>query len=204
MRATTIGTTKPLPGQIFTSSDVKQTTPAVVANPAYLASPGIQIGPGTDLVTKSAGGQGFSTYVYPTIVYYGLKGTIKNGTNAGTIGYMWPGTQAVTNNVFPDPTVNPKAFFRIQQPSILSGMSVSLGVAVGTGSNTFQVYVTPIATGITVPITAYVLTFTDAETNKSYYNTSYDFAPGDLLHVGLTWTNNANNSLDATVQIDLF
>lgn len=58
----------------YTASDILQTTPYTISDPTYLASTGIQIGPGTDLVTKSAGEKGFSTYIYPTVIYYGLKG----------------------------------------------------------------------------------------------------------------------------------
>ena len=85
--------------QLYTSSDILQSTPAVITDPTYLASPGIQIGPGTDLVTKTAGGKGFSTYIYPTTVYFGLKGSLTGGTN----GWLWPGTQAVSTS-FPDPS----------------------------------------------------------------------------------------------------
>ena len=66
-----------------------QNTPHIVADnyltfPTYLVSPGIQVGPGVDLVTKSAGSRPFSTYIYPTIVYYGLWGIF----NTGTGGYL--------------------------------------------------------------------------------------------------------------------
>jgi hypothetical protein len=53
------------------------------------------------LVTKTAGSKGFSSYVYPTTVYYGLKGNLSSGTSAG---FLWPGTQAVSAGVFPDPS----------------------------------------------------------------------------------------------------
>jgi hypothetical protein len=104
-RSTTLGTTTPVAAtgptgtiQAYTASDIFQSTPTAILNPAYLASPGIQVGPGTDLVTKTAGGKGFSTYVYPTTIYYGLKGDLTSGTN----GWLWPGTQAVSTGVFPD------------------------------------------------------------------------------------------------------
>jgi hypothetical protein len=105
-RSTTLGTTTPSyvgptgTIQAYTASDILQSTPAGILNPAYLASPGIQVGPGTDLVTKTAGGKGFSNYIYPTTIYYGLKGDLSSGTN----GWLWPGTQAVTANSFPDPS----------------------------------------------------------------------------------------------------
>jgi len=100
LRSTTIGTVAPTAGQQYTASDILQTSPSTVSDPTYLASEGIQIGPGTDLVTKTAGGRGFSTFVYPSTIYYGLKGNISTGTP----GFLWPGTQAVTSGVFPDPS----------------------------------------------------------------------------------------------------
>jgi hypothetical protein len=105
-RSTTLGTTTPSyvgptgTIQAYTASDILQSTPTGILNPDYLASPGIQVGPGTDLVTKTAGGRGFSTYIYPTTIYYGLKG----GLTGASGGWLWPGTQAVSNNNFPDPS----------------------------------------------------------------------------------------------------
>ncbi|NDD75782.1 MAG: DUF1565 domain-containing protein, partial [Gammaproteobacteria bacterium] len=57
VRSTSIGAPKQLNPPTFTSSDILQSYPPSLTNPSYLASPGIQIGPGTDLVTKSAGGK---------------------------------------------------------------------------------------------------------------------------------------------------
>jgi hypothetical protein len=99
LRSTTVGTVTPSVGHAYTASDILQTTPATISDPTYLASPGIQLGPGVDLVSKTAGGKGFSTYIYPTTIYYGLKGNLSTGTS----GFLWPGTQAVTaGGIFPD------------------------------------------------------------------------------------------------------
>jgi hypothetical protein len=106
-----------------------------------LASPGIQVGPGTDLVTKSAGSNGFSTYVYPVIIYYGLRGNI-NSAPAG--GWLWPGPTAVSAGIFPD-TGTPPPFFRIQQPTIISGISGALNVAPTAGTITLSIQYTPIS-----------------------------------------------------------
>jgi hypothetical protein len=57
LRTTTVGVTTPTAGQSYTASDILQTNPTTIDNPSYLASAGIQIGPGVDLVTKSAGGK---------------------------------------------------------------------------------------------------------------------------------------------------
>jgi hypothetical protein len=65
LRSTTIGTVLPSVGQTYTASDILQTNPSTLPNPTYLASAGIQIGPGVDLVTKSAGQGPFSIYTLP-------------------------------------------------------------------------------------------------------------------------------------------
>jgi len=143
LRSTTVGTVFPAAGSSYTASDILQTLPSTIIYPTYLATAGIQIGPGVDLVTKNAGGLGFSSFVYPTIVYYGLKGTI---TNAGA-GYCWPGTQAISAGTFPDPGL-PAAYYDMQQPAILCGMSASLNnIPSGTGTSvTATVYYTPTVT----------------------------------------------------------
>ncbi len=201
MRSTTIGTVTPSNGHSYTASDILQTTPATITNPAYLASPGIQIGPGTDLVSKTAGAKGFSTYVYPTVIYYGLKGQIKTGTNGA---YLWPGTQAISNIVFPDPGT-PPAYYRIQQPALLSGMWCSLTISPGTGNNvTLLVRHTPISTG-TITNTVFTVSFSNSQTEGSFYNGSVTLNAGDKLHLYITYTgDNANLAHDISTQLDLF
>ena len=199
LRATTVGTF--LTSISGTTSDILQTTPSSVISPAYLTTAGIQIGPGTDLVTKTGGGKGFSTYVYPTTVYYGLKGNV----TSAAAGWLWPGTQAVSAGTFPD-TGLPAAYYRIQQPCILSGMAVGVNVSCGsTNSITVLVQKTPAATGVKVD-TSYTLTLSGAATNGSFYNASVNFAAGDYLHAYLSYTSGspANNAHDVTVQLDMF
>jgi hypothetical protein len=199
LRSTTIGTVGPTGS--YKNSDILQTTPSVITNPTYLASPGIQIGPGTDLVTKTAGGRGFSTYTYPMVVYYGLRGNIKSINAAG---YLWPGTQGITGGSYPDTTI-PPAYFRVQQPVLLSGLSVGLNTAPDAGhSVTVLVRYTPIATG-TVTDSAFTVTLSDAQVTANYYNSSLRLATGDRIHVYVSYTgNNANTGHDLTVQLDMF
>jgi len=140
LRATTVGVVTPSAGQLYTASDILQSYPVAILNPTYLASPGIQVGPGTDLVTKSAGGLGFSSYVYPTMVYYGLKGSVSSASSGG---YLWPGTQQVSAGSFPD-TGLPAAYFRAQQPCLIAGINASLSIAPGGGNTvTLTLYYTP-------------------------------------------------------------
>ena len=205
LRATTVGCVFPSVGQLYTASDILQTNPTTISDPTYLASAGIQIGPGTDLVTKSAGGKGFSSYVYPTVVYYGLKGNVRSGSNNA---YLWPGTQAIQSGVFPDPGT-PVAYFRIQQPALLCGLSCSLNaVPAGTNVVTLLVRYTPVGGSLTD--TPFTVTFTGTgATTATFYNASVRLNTGDRLHVFMTYTTNnpsgtANAAHDVTVQLDLF
>jgi hypothetical protein len=142
LRSTTVGVILPAVGNTFTASDILQTTPTTITDPSYLATPGIELGPGTDLVTKSAGGKGFSTYVYPTIIYYGLRGNVTSGPSGG---YMWPGTQSISAGQYPDTGI-PAAYFRAQQPTIISGLSAAMNAAPGGGTVTLSVLYTPVST----------------------------------------------------------
>jgi hypothetical protein len=163
-----------------------------------LASPGIQIGPGVDLVSKSAGSKPFSTYIYPTTLMYGLKGNI---SSASTDGYLWPGTQAVSAGNFPDTTI-PPAHYRIQQPCLLSGLSVALNTPPITGQFiTITIRCTPVGGSITD--TAFTLTLNSNELNKTFYNSSYRFNTGDKLHARMQCSN-ANAAQDLIVQVDMF
>jgi len=201
IRASSVGVAVPEAGQTYTASDILQTNPATISDPTYLAAPGIQIGTGTDLVTKTAGSRGFSTYTYPMVVYYGLRGNIKSINAAG---YLWPGTQGITGGSYPDTTI-PPAYFRVQQPVLLSGLSVGLNTAPGAGhSVTVLVRYTPIATG-TVTDSAFTLTLSNAQVTANYYNSSLRLATGDRIHVYVSYTgNNANTGHDLTVQLDMF
>lgn len=208
LRSTTVGTVTPTAGQNYTASDILQTTPVSVTDPTYLASPGIQIGPGVDLVTKTAGGKPFSTYNYPTVLYYGLKGDLKTGGSGD--GYMWPGTQKFENNIFPDRDIISPAFYRVQQPLILSGMIVFMRLPAPPGTHngttvTISVWRTPFGQTVPVAVPNFSLSFSGTETFKSYYNSSLTFGAKDLIHVRLQCSNiNDANAHDITVQLDCF
>jgi hypothetical protein len=191
----------PTTGQLYTASDILQTTPTTHTDPSFLLKTGIQVGPGTDLVTKTAGGKGFSTYTYPQIIYYGLKGSIKDATNIS--GYIWPGTMQISGTV-PDITT-PPAFFRIQQPCLICGISAGLNISPGTGNSvTLTVQYTSITTSglITTPFT---ITFTNGQTTGTFYNSSVTLITGDLLHLLVSYTGgNGNTAHDLSSQIDLY
>jgi azurin len=201
LRATTVGVTF-ASGQAYTCSDILQTNPTTITNPSYLSSPGIQIGPGTDLVTKSAGGKGFSTYIYPTTIYYGLRGDLKNGTSGG---YLWPGTMIAAGggHGFPD-TGTPQAYYRVQQPALISGLACGVSGVPGTGNTlTVLVRVTPVGGSITS--TVFTVTFGAADTDKTFYDASYRVNTGDKIHIQVSYTGgNDNAAHDLTVQVDMF
>ena len=200
IRSTTCGVVFPSNLQSYTASDILQTTPTLIIDPTYLASPGIQLGPGTDLVTHSAGGKGFSTYVYPIIIYYGLKGTISSGSNRA---WLWPGTQAISAGVFPD-IGTPPAYFRVQQPSLISGLSCSVNIAPG-GLNNIKLTVQYTPKGGSITNTPFVITISGSNTQGTFYNASTRLSRGDYVHLYLEYTGaSANLSHDITAQIDLF
>lgn len=204
LRTSSIGTVQPSAGQTYTASDILQTTPTIIISPTYLASAGIQIGPGTDLVTKTAGNNGFSTFNYPTVLVYGLKGTLYTNSNH-TTGYLWYGTQQVLNDSFPDSNTTFPAYFRIQQPAILSGLSGALAIAPSNGcSIIITVRYTP--TGQTTPLdTLFTITLSGTTREAYFYNRSLSLNAGDKVHVYLEITGgNANLAHDLTVQLDLF
>jgi hypothetical protein len=199
LRTTTVGTVRPTAGQSYTASDILQTYPATITNPTYLASAGIQLGPGVDLVTKTAGDKGFSSYVYPTTIYYGLKGDIKDATSGA---YLWPGTQAISAS-FPD-TTTPAAYYRVQQPTLLAGISVGLNAAAGTG-NSVTVLVRHTPYGGSITSTAFTVTLGATDTFQNFYSSSHTMDVGDYINVQVSYTgNNTNTASDLTVQLDLF
>ena len=59
---------------------------------------------------------------------------------------MWPGTQSVSAGQYPDTGI-PPAYFRAQQPTIISGLSASLNTAPGgTSTVSMSIYYTPVST----------------------------------------------------------
>lgn len=197
LRSTTVGCVYPSGSDGYSASDILQTTPTNILDPTYLDSPGIQVGPGTGLVTKSAGGRGFSSYTYPTIIYYGLKGDSPDKNS----GYLWPGTQKASAD-FPDPNTTKPAYFRVQQPSLICGLSCSLNEPPGVGNSVIlNVHVTPY--NMTQVETSFTVTLTNTQLQGTFYNSSFRCGTGDLIHLLLTFTGTKTVAHDITAQIDL-
>jgi len=167
-------------------------------------TPGVQIGPGTDLVTRSAGGLGFTAYTYPTTLFYGVIHVINSATN---YGYLWPGTLPADmfKGTYPD-TSTPPAFYRAQEPVLVSGLSLALGTAPGPG-NYITISICKNATGTVTAVpsnpTSVVITLTGNTNVGTYYNTSAFFAAGDYLSVHVN-SSAGSVAADLSLQVDLF
>jgi hypothetical protein len=74
----------------------------------------------------------------------------------------------------------------------------------GTG-NTVTVLVRVTPNGGSIASTSFTVEFNATDTSKSFYNASLSLAPGDRIHVQLSYTgNNDNTAHDITVQLDMF
>ena len=185
---TTVGLvgTDPLTiGQVYAGCDILQSSPQ-----ASNGGNGIQIGPGTDLVTKTAGTHAFTTFVTPTTHQYCLNNSVPNGTH-----YLWPGTITTADNT--------QVFTRFQQKSILQGMFINLRTAPGTGNST-TVTILKSTTGVAGSGVATLMTATISGTDKSAtcYTASVDFAQFEYLAVQVV--DSGPNAADLVVEIDLF
>jgi hypothetical protein len=207
LRSTTVGTVQPTGSQTYVASDILQSSPSTIVDPTYLASAGIQVGPGVDLVTKTAGGKGFSTYIYPTILYYGCRGLITNTT----AGWLWTGTQffANSNPKYPDATT-PPARYRAQQPFIVSGLTIFANVPPEAGTSaviTVCKNSTGTATATGYPetpngATIMTVTLSGTSTTAAFYSGSVTFAAGDYLSV--YFQTNSTAIADVGIQVDCF
>jgi hypothetical protein len=128
-----------------------------------------------------------------------LNGAAYTGTTATTgqsvAGYVWSLTSA-------------PAYYRIQQPAILSGIMASVSSNISPGNTcTLQVYRTPggadYQRGITL-VKNYALTMDNSTLAQSYYSSSQTFSPTDRLSVFLTYTGNITVNHDLAVQLDMF
>lgn len=172
--------------QRYAGSDILQNAPQAGAG-----TNGIQIGPGTDLITRTAGNHAFTTYVTPTTLIYGLQGNVQNATR-----YLWPGVQAGADAT--------QIFYRFQQQTILQGMFVNVRTAPG-GATSFTVTVLRSTTGTSgsgTP-TAMTVTLAGAATSATNYLSSVDFEQGDYLCVQIASTA-PGLAADVTIELDLY
>jgi hypothetical protein len=171
--------------QKYAGGDVLQNSPQ-----SAFGTNGIQIGPGTDLVTRTACTHPFSTYVTPTTLDYALNGNVAAATR-----YLWPGVQTSGDST--------QVFYRFQQKTIMQGMFVNLRVAPGVG-NSVTVVVLKSTTGVvgTGAETMMKVVISDANTSGTDYTTSVDFAQFDYLAVQISSTG--GTAADMIVELDFF
>lgn len=104
---------------------------------------------------------------------------------------------------FPD-TGTPEAYYRVQQPAIIAGLSCGLSGAPGTGHD-LTVLVRHTPQGGSITDTAFTVTFGAADVVTNFYNASLTVNTGDRIHVEVTYTGgNGNTAHDLTVQLDMF
>ena len=98
----------------------------------------------------------------------------------------------------------PPAYFRIQQPSLISGLSCALNTGtLNTDTVTLSVRYSKAGT-TTVRDTSFSVTLSENIIENSFYNSSLSLNTGDKVHLYLNYTGNSNNAGDLTAQIDLF
>ena len=168
--------------------------------------PGIQIGPGTDLVTHTAGGLGFNSYLYPVTLFYGVIGA-PQGSHKN--GYLWPGS-VPASNTYPDTSTNIPPYFRIQQPIIVTGITVSIGTPSTTPGDYVLVQVcknpaahSPFQAPSGSEITSVFLTIPYNVKAATFYNASVNFVVGDYLSVYL-FASSTSAFNDIHVEVDAF
>lgn len=171
----------------YTGSDILQTAPTV----GVITNKGIQLGPGVDLVNKTAGGKPFTTYVTPTTLIYGLNGNVAAATH-----YLWPGVQTASDNT--------QVFYRFQQKAIVQGLSINMRTAPG-GVRTVTVTVLKSTTGVVGSGVATVMTatVTGAALSAFQYGVSVDFAQGEYLALEIASVA-GTAAQDVVVELDIF
>ena len=184
-------------GPVYTSGNVQYSYSDIMQTNGT-----ISVGPGTDLINKTAGGKAFETYVYPTTLFYGLKGSISNA--AGSNGYLWVGSMPVQKGSinYPDKS---RAWYRIQQNALLIGMLVDLSTAPGTNhSISGNIIYERVASPGVISNTGFSFLYENASYGQiSNYAQSVVLRKGDRLGVEVGWSS-ANSAHDLTIELDMF
>lgn len=170
----------------YTGSDILQTSPGT----GFIDN-GIQLGPGCDLINKTAGGKPFTTYVTPTTLDYSLHGNASSGTR-----YLWPGVQTTEDTT--------QVFYRFQQKSILQGLFINMRTAPDVG-HSYQVNILKSTTGVAGSgvATAMSASVTGSDLTANNYTVSVDFSRGEYLAVQ-TIGSTPISAADVIIELDLF
>ena len=177
------------------TSDIRQT------------SGSIEIGPGTDLINKTAGGKNFTTYIYPTTIFYGCIGSLSSSYDpvvANYTAYLTPGAVPVQPAAtsprlifrYPDSQIN---FYSAQQKAICFGLFISASIGPGAPGNVTKVVVMKnrVDTLLTGSLNGGIL-------SARNYSVSIDFNQFDLLSLRMEFTGSTNTTHDLFCQVDMF
>jgi len=163
----------------------------------------IQLGSGTDLINKNAGGLPFTTFATPVSVYSAVKGDMFLTPNTA-LGWLWPGTVSANKtsaNTAQYPDVNP-GYYVVPQSTIVYGVTANLTTAPGAPYSTIAyLYKNNVRTPFTI---GYGATETSFKTNL---NSSITLGPRDTLSVLISSINDPgvnNASHDLSFQVDLY
>jgi hypothetical protein len=108
--------------------------------------------------------------------------------------------------VTPAPDVDvPVPRYRVQQPLIVAGLSVACSIPPGIGNNLYVAVcknAAPVNGSNADGVTSVYLNIDGLATSGEYFNTTVNYAVGDLLNVYLS-TNSAVLT-DVTIQVDTF
>jgi hypothetical protein len=181
-----IGTDALTFSQVYAGSDILQNAPQ-----AGNGTNGIQLGPGTDLVTKTAATHPFTTYVTPTTLQFCLNGDLTNDATR----YLWPGTLTISDAT--------QVFYRFQQKSVVQGLFVNLRV----NPDTVTVTVLLSTTGTSGSGTPTLMTVTlgPGVLSASNYLCSVDFQQFNYMAIQVVHTNEGGGaSADMVVEVDIY
>ena len=172
----------------YTGSDIYQASPA-----AGYTYKGVVLGPGCDLINKTAGGKSFTTYTTPITLLYCANASLINGTH-----YLWPGT-------LPSGGDNTEVFYRFQQKAIIQGLAINCRTAPGTG-NGVTVTIRRSTTGVpnSGVATSMTVSITNSTNAGTHFTSSEDFAQGEFMSVQITTPGGPGAAADLVVEIDLF
>jgi hypothetical protein len=161
----------------------------------------IQLGTGTDLINKNAGGYPFTTFATPVSVYSAIKGNMFT-TSTVPKGWIWPGSVAAAkstggNDQYPD--VNP-AYYAVPQSTIVYGVTANLTGAPGSPYSTIAYLFKNNA------VTPFVIGYGATESSfKTFYNSTLTLGPTDTFSVYISSVGGNNNpSHDLSFQVDLY
>ena len=162
----------------------------------------IQLGSGTDLINKNAGGYPFTTFETPVSVYYAVKGAMFTTPNV-TTGWLWPGTLAAVKQTgtipqYPDTT---PGYYAITQSTIVYGVTTNLTTAPG---GTYSTLVTLYDNALLMPFT---IGYGATESGfKTSFNSTFTMYTNNTMAVHISsindpGVNNASDNLSVQVQL---